>query len=212
MEEYIMIAIFVTICALAFSRWAKSRVTVKHYAAVPGEYLIGRNIPAGKYDLVAQSGTGDFCILRKNAIDWEPAQKLGFDSDSHPRRFRNLTLNKGDLLQINGSLELETRTPAPVKTIATEPLEPGNYKIGTDLLPGIYDLKVLQGEGQVYTRKKGEEEHLFFQKMAKDKGKDGVASEYHNLRCDDGVELRIRDNLKLHFTNAPNTPRWHWLF
>ena len=206
-DEYILLALFFAICIVLFRKYL--RPAPHSFSADPGTYVIGKNIPPGKYDLVAHAGTGDFCILECNAIDWHPPHKLGVEGDDCSRCFRNITLKKGDTLEINGSLHIKTRTPAAIKNVSLEPLDPGNYKIGSDILPGTYNLEVLSGKGQVYTTVTGQEGNPFFQEMAKDDKK--LAKTFENLELTEETQLFIRGNLSLKLTPAPNTRRWRWM-
>ena len=207
-DEYILIVLFCAICIFFGCKYLKP-VNTHTVTAGPGDYVIGKNVPPGKYDLVADSGAGDFCILEYNAIDWHNNQNMGKDSDKAPQRFRNVVLKKGDRLQINGSLHLLLQPATAIKNITLELLEPGNYKIGSDLLPGTYNLEAMSGEGKVFTAVEGQEGNPFFQEMAKEK-KD-TASTYKNLSCTEGTILFIRGNLTIRLTAAPKSKRWRWL-
>ena len=206
-DEYILLALFFAICIVLFQKYL--RPAPHSFSADPGTYVIGKNIPPGKYDLVAESGQGDFCVLEHNAMDWHLPHKMGAEGDDCSQRFRNLSLNKGDILEINGSLHIKTRTPAPIKNVSLEMLDPGNYKIGSDILPGTYNLEADSGKGQVYTTVKDVEGNPFFQEMAKDDKK--LAKTYENLELTEETQLFIRGNLTLKLTPAPNTRRWRWM-
>lgn len=206
-DEYILLALFFAICIVLCRKYL--RPAPHSFSVDPGTYVIGKNIPPGKYDLVADAGTGDFCILECNAIDWHPAHKLGVEGDDCTRCFRNITLKKGDTLEINGSLHIKTRTPAAIKNVALEPLDPGNYKIGSDILPGTYNLGVLSGKGQVYTTVTGQEGNPFFQEMAADDK--NLAKTFDNLELTEETQLFIRGSLSLKLTPAPGAPRWRWM-
>ena len=90
-----------------------------------------------------------------------------------------------------------------------EALEPGNYAIGSDLLPGTYNLEVLSGKGQVFTTVTGQEGNPFFQEMALDDKK--MAKTYENLELTEETKLFIRGTIKLKLTPAPQTRRWRWM-
>ena len=211
-DEYILLSLFFTICILGASHWFRRYRTTRRFTAGPGLYTIGRNIPSGKYDLVADEGEGNICLLRRRSLEWEQVNNLGLKSDSKPRRFRNIDLYRGDRLEINGSLTIAAIPPSPIRSLATEPVEPGDYLIGADLMPGTYNLEALLGEGQVYIREKGSDDHAFFQEMAKDKKKDGKAASFENLTCNKDAVLSVRGNLKLQFTPVPKPNFWRRLF
>ena len=62
-DDYILMALFIVICVAAVRIYNGRSVKNQSFSAGPGTYIIGRNIPAGKFDLVADEGSGDFCIL-----------------------------------------------------------------------------------------------------------------------------------------------------
>ena len=207
-DEYILTALFFVICIHFGCKYFRP-THIKSFSIKPGTYLIGKNIPPGKYDLEAESGSGDFCILEHNAMDWHPAHKMGVEGDDCSRRFRNLTLKKGDTLEVNGNLHLKTRAAASIKNVLAEALDPGNYKIGSDLLPGTYNLEVRSGKGQIYTTVTDQEGNPFFQEMAKDDKK--LAKTYENLELTEETQLFIRGNLNMKLIPTPKTRRWRWI-
>ena len=209
MDDYILMVVFFAICIGGVRLWRKHQQKDQSFSAGPGTYIIGRNIPAGKFDLVAEEGSGDFCVLERNALDWHHPHLMGYECDDRARRFRNLTLNRGDTLEVNGNLWLTTRTPTPIQDISAEPLDPGNYKIGLDLPAGVYNIKVLLGSGSVFNDVKEDEGQPFFQEMAADDPE--KASRYKNLRCEEATTLHIRGNLRLQLSLANNVrPGWRW--
>ena len=206
-DEYILLALFFAICIVLFRKYL--RPAPHSFSADSGTYVIGKNIPPGKYDLIAESGSGDFCLLEHNAMDWHLPHKLGAEGDDCSRLFRNLVLNKGDILEINGNLYIRTRAPSPIQNVLMEALVPGNYVIGSDLLPGTYNLEILSGKGQVFTTVTGQEGNPFFQEMAKDDKK--MAKTYENLELTEETKLFIRGTIELKLTPTPQTRRWRWM-
>lgn len=207
-DDAILTALFFAICAGAVMFWFRRGQTGQSFHAGPGTYVIGRNIPAGKFDLVAEEGCGDFCIRERYQRQWHHTQKLGLSCDDRAERFRNLTLKKGDTLQINGDLWLATEPSTPIQNLWEEILEPGNYKIGTDLPSGTYHIDVLLGEGSVFNDAENQNGQPFFQDMAHEK--DGIASRYKNLPCEKGTTLYVRGNLRLQLTPAKGRRRWRF--
>ena len=207
-DDYILMGLFIVLCILGIRFWNKHGQEPQSFSAGPGTYVIGRNIPAGKFDLVAEEGSGDFCVLEYNALDWHHPQKLGYEGDDRSRRFRNLTLKRGDTLEINGNLWITTRNAMPISDVSQEPLEPGNYKIGLDLPAGTYNVRVLLGEGSIFNDVKEEDGKPFFQEMAvEDKEK---ASRYNNLYCEEGSTLYVRGNLQLQLRPSQKNRPWRF--
>ena len=67
-----------------------------------GTYLVGEDIPHGKCDMIAKDGNGNFCVKNFKSQNWVIGSNIGITSGLQPTRFRNLVLNKGDVLEING--------------------------------------------------------------------------------------------------------------
>ena len=205
-DDAILTTLFFAICAVAAIICLRRHKAVRSFSIGPGTYIIGRNIPPGKFDLVAEEGSGDFCVRERLKREWHHAHKLGLSCPDRAERFRNLTLHRGDTLQVNGDLWLFTQDATPIQNLSEEPLDPGNYKLGTDLPPGRYHVKVLLGEGSLFNDADEENGQPFFQEMAKEK--EGVANKYKNLQCEKGTTLHVRGSLRLQLTPAKRRKRW----
>lgn len=161
----------------------------------PGIYNVGGQIPPGRCDLMAESGAGNFCIKNKKANNWVLGSPLGTTSPQMPNRFRNVTLNKGDVLEINGNVTIMLSPPVPVGDLTTETLGPGNYRFGLDVPPDTYDFEVASGEGEVILVEISKNVYDFYQDMAA--GHPLRAKTYNNVACDRNHELWITGSLQL---------------
>ena len=208
-DDTILTLFFFALCGWGLWLWQKRKQGKPSFSVGPGTYTVGKEIPPGKFDLVAEEGFGDFCILERNATEWNHPHQLGFEAPNLADRFRNVTLKRGDTLEVNGDLWLISQPPAPIRDIFSEVLEPGDYKIGLDIPAGTYNLEVFMGEGQVFNDVQADEGQPFFQDMGKHA--EGKASCYNKLLCEEGTTLSIRGSLHLKFSK-PQKPRpWRWI-
>ena len=208
-DDTILTIFFFALCGASVWGWRRHKRGKPAFCVGSGTYTVGKDIPPGTFNLVAQSGSGEFCILERKATQWSHAHPLGFESPNVAARFRNVTLKRGDILEINGSLWITTQSPTPIRDVQEEVLEPGNYKIGLDILPGTYNLEAVQGIGSVFNDVPEEEGQLFFQEMGV--AGEGIASRYLHLRCEEGTTLYVRGSLHLQLSPPRKPPRWRWL-
>lgn len=199
-DEIALVVLFAAACVIIIAKCVWHGEYTQDIFIGPGTYIVGRDIPPGKGDLIAEKGGGDFCIKEKGAEAWSLRNKLGVVSGLQPSRFRNVCLNKGDTLEINGNVNIMITPPVPIRDVSEEALGPGNYRFGIDCPPGRYDLEVLSGEGPVFLFEVGNKDYTFFQDMAA--GNDFKASEFANVSCGKGYEMWIQGSLqiKLHYS------------
>lgn len=67
-----------------------------------GLYVVGEDIPEGKYDVHWSGGEGDFSVTGAHQIH----ETFGWDEPEQIQDFKNLTLSKGDEVKISGNLEV----------------------------------------------------------------------------------------------------------
>lgn len=177
-----------------------------------GTYKAGVDIPVGKADLVATSGAGNFIIKNSKAKSWSIGNNIGATSGFQPTRFRNVILNKHDVLEINGSVKVVLTPPAPIQETKDEALVAGTYRFGIDVPPGRYNLEVVGGVGDVLLIESGKDTYNFYQDMAEhDEFK---ADSYQHVDCTPAHELWIRGSLqiKLNPSDGKSTSRlWNRL-
>lgn len=166
----------------------------------PGTYRVGEDLAPGKGDLVAVAGGGEFCVKPHGNDVWNDPHKLGITSPAQPSRFRNITLNKGDILEIDGDVKMMLTPPAAIKDLSKENLTLGIYRFGIDVPPAKYDLKAVSGDGQITFFEPGKDEFTMFQDMA-EKVPNKAAS-YKNLLCEKGSVLWVDSSLSLKLTRS----------
>lgn len=194
-DEVFLIVMFFMMCIIILAKCIWHDEYTEDFMLGPGTYVIGRDIPAGKGDLIAESGGGDFIIKEHKADSWSLNSKIGVVSPLQPSRFRNLQLRRGDTLEINGNVNILVTSPARIKDVTLENLGPGNYCFGVDVPPGKYNLEAVSGDGEFYLFEPGQKEYSRFQDMAA--GADLKAHTYANVVCQRGTVLWIQGSLQL---------------
>ncbi len=74
-----------------------------------GKYIVGEDIPSGKFDFVLISGEGRFKYRDKVSESYVADIEFGFASIKQSTRYRNLVCEVGGEILIDGSLILEVR-------------------------------------------------------------------------------------------------------
>lgn len=166
----------------------------------PGTYRIGEDLPPGKGDLIAVAGGGEFCLKQHGNDVWNDSHKLGADIPAQPSRFRNITLNKRDILEIDGNVKMMLTPPSAIKDLSKENLTLGIYRFGIDVPPAKYDLKAVDGNGQFYFFEPGSKEYNLCQDMAKEVP--NKATTYKNLLCQKDSVMWVDDTLQLKLTKS----------
>ena len=64
-----------------------------------GKYVVGTDVPPGKYDITAVSGTGNF-FGRPSVV----SEMMGVDSDYYIPSYKNATFKNGNEIEISGDL------------------------------------------------------------------------------------------------------------
>ena len=78
------------------------------YEFTAGNYDCPADIPAGKYDVVAISGSGNFTIKREDGHT-QTSERLGVDADDefYIKEYKNAKLLDGKALEISGTLRVQ---------------------------------------------------------------------------------------------------------
>ena len=74
-----------------------------------GEYIGGEDIPAGKYDMIAKSGTGNFSFTKQGDKYAKVTMMFGANHDAFTPSYDNLRIDVGDVLEINHDVKVEFR-------------------------------------------------------------------------------------------------------
>lgn len=167
----------------------------------PGVYKVGKDIQPGRCDLVAESGTGDFVLKNKKANSWTLGNKLSAVGGVAPGSFRNVTLMRGDILEINGNVTVLLTPPHPIRSLKEETLGPGIYRIGVDgIRPAKYNFKAEGGSGEIVLVDIFDNSFSIFQNMAK--GQSLAAGSYDNVVCSRRYEIWINGTLQVKLTRS----------
>lgn len=166
----------------------------QQYILSPGTYEVGIEIPPGRCDLMAESGGGNFNIKNRNSNAWSLGNAIG-NSGVMPNRFRNVTLKRGDILQINGNVRVMLSPPVPITDLKNETLGPGIYRFGVDVPPAKYDFEIASGSGEVILVDIRTNTYDFFQDMAA--GHPQRAKSYDNVVCSRRYDLWVNGTLQV---------------
>lgn len=148
-----------------------------------GEYKIGEDIDSGKYDLKAIYGKGYITVSRGN---------IEFRLDSSKNNlYKNLKLNKGSRLEIDGDLQVLFSLSEKIQPIecvsSSDIITSGEYKVGTDIQAGHYLIELVNGFGFVWY----DSDSVHFDK----KGNDDNSIERHRVCLKNGSTLEVDDDL-----------------
>lgn len=168
-----------------------------------GNYTVGIDIPAGKYDITALSGSGSVRssdLFASNGI----STTMGVGSEAYCEEYKNVELTEGIFLSVSGGVEIsiycDKASGEPLKeriqpNTETISLGSGNFVAGEDFPAGIYDIVATSGSGTVSSDNwldggiwatMGVEESVIYEK------------EYKNIMLSEGVALTIeRVNIDL---------------
>ena len=128
-----------------------SEVTVLYLRS--GNYIAGVDIPSGTYDLEVICGNG--YVYSDNYGFGSISQSMGLYDSSYKSTFHNMVLEDGNIFSINGpTLKLTSADASKEELPGREPwseegyvLTSGNYKVGRDFEPGVYDIFYDEGYG-----------------------------------------------------------------
>ncbi|MFV0394914.1 MAG: hypothetical protein ACK5LC_11055 [Coprobacillaceae bacterium] len=122
-----------------------------------GYYTAGIDFPAGTYNIVAVSGTGN--VSSSNMFSGGLNEIMGIsDNDMYEESFNNAKLSKDDVLKVSGGVviritgekvkldDVKERTLLVDQVIT---LGSGNYTAGVDFNPGVYNVVAISGTGNV---------------------------------------------------------------
>ena len=199
-DDMTLFFIIVAVVLVIIYRRSKHRLYGADIPLEPGDYRIGEDLDPGKGDIVAVSGVGDISIMELGTGVWSNTFKLGANDPAVPGKYRNLTLNANDILQINGNVKVLITPPTAIADGEGAELTLGTYQFGVDIPPAKYNLKAEAGDGQFSFFEPDQTEFSFFQDMNADMA--GKSSVYNNLLCEDGARIVISGSLKLKLTKS----------
>lgn len=161
-----------------------------------GIYTVGVDIPAGTYDLTAQSGSGN--VSSSNLYDGGVNELMGVkDNDLYQETFQGAKLTDGVTFKIGGTLTLKIDTKEADTGSMKKRNNPaskeytfssGNYTCGDDFEPGEYVITAVSGSGNVSSDNllKGGINEI----MSEEAGELYISS-FQNANFEDGVKLAV---------------------
>lgn len=128
------------------------------YTLSAGQYYAGVDIPCGKFDLLAVSGSGNVSSsnIYKGGINGLYA-KPGDGPDYYDEAYNGIKLPEGERINICDNLVVKITyshidagfTGRTEDTANTITLIQGNYDVGTDIPEGIYTIRIKEGSGHI---------------------------------------------------------------
>ena len=129
----------------------------KEYTLTAGHYKAGVDIPSGRCDVEAVSGTGN--LSSSNLLSGGINAMFGIDNGSglYTSTFKGLSLPYGTTLNLNNRLTIKLTFTSIGSTYsgrnydesAAVALSDGNYEAGTDFASGTYKIVAVSGQGNL---------------------------------------------------------------
>lgn len=180
----------------------------KEYTLSSGYYTAGVDIPVGKCDVIAVSGTGN--LSSSNLWSGGINEMFGVDDGSgyYTESFKGLELPENATLNVSGRLKIKLTynelksgyTGRTYDESAAITLGSGNYTVGSDLKEGTYKVVAVSGNGNIYSS------NLFSgginEVFGIDDGSGYYNKEFVNLQLEKDVTIEIKGNLKVKFIPA----------
>lgn len=184
-----------TAAAVASSKAVSSKAaSLQPYSATlgAGNYTVGIDIPAGKYNLTAQSGYGN--VNSSNMYSGGLNEIMGTEQSAQ-KTFTGAKFDKDVTLSISGSLTLQISSDAAdVQNLTTRKntatkeytFSSGNYTCGTDFEPGEYVITAASGYGNVNS------DNMYDGGLNEVMGTtNGGLSQFSNAEFKDGAKLTV---------------------
>ena len=167
------------------------------YTLGAGHYTAGIDLPVGKCNLTAVSGSGN--ISSTNILNGGVNEMFGVDDGSglYESSFNGLSMKENVIFHISGNVVVQVSytevtgdmTGREYDDSAAVELGSGNYTAGTDFPTGTYTVTAVDGNGNVSTS------NLFDGGMNEmfgvDDGSGLYTSEVKNVELSEGVELKV---------------------
>lgn len=137
----------------------------------PGNYIVGEDIKPGRYVITSVQGSGNLTSTKAdiNVILDNQYGDLGVPSYT-------VTLKQGDDIKLE-SIQLTKFEPVTDRKFQTS-LTAGQWEVGEDIEPGIYNIKAVSGRGNVVSLGAGLNEIL----SANPEDEDFGTNEVNNVR------------------------------
>ena len=120
--------------------------TAKEVTLGAGTYKVGQDIKPGRYVVTATNGSGNF-TNKSGSIN----VILGTSEDDDAGQITSYTtdLHRGETIKLEGIQSTDFK-PTPKPKYQTT-LSAGSWKVGQDIKPGRYEIKAMQGSGNLTT-------------------------------------------------------------
>lgn len=179
-----------------------------------GDYIVGKDIPSGRYNLKCIDGNGCIYVYNnENIFDktFRICDKENFKPSEHPTMtFNNLNLKNKQKLSIvgidGGTMKIQFSCPVNVldsnKKVTEFELTKGDYIVGEDIPSGNYNLKGIDGWGFLYIYgKPGEnyEQSAYLVDGKKFKPSRDYTVTYNNYNLKDKQVLGVDGPIKVQF-------------
>ena len=167
-----------------------------------GNYTAGIDIPIGVYNVTAVSGSGN--VSSSNMYEGGINSAMGAEDvddpyDMYEQTFSNLDMAKDVVLSVSGGVTIElTSDAAQTKNLTKRTpegsectLSNGNYTSGTHFDPGVYDITIVSGNGNVSSSNMYEGGINAI--MGTDNSFGIYDKEYKNVELPEGETLTLKD-------------------
>lgn len=167
----------------------KNNSTAKLTTLSAGNYIVGQNIPAGRYVIKSDGGSGNFVVLDKQ----DPVVNEILDSTGQNGVTSiTTTLSNDEEIQIS---DINKTTFTPATTKLSDTLSCGNWVVGSDIAPGRYVVTPTKNSGNFVVEEDG---YPTINEILDPTGQNGVKS----YTCDliNGETIMISNMNKVNFT------------
>lgn len=176
------------------------------YTLTSGYYTAGIDLPAGKCNLEAVKGRGN--VSSSNIFEGGINEMFGVDDGTgyYTDTFNGLKMDNNVTLNISGGVTVKLvytnisgrYTGREFDDANKVKLTNGNYVVGVDLPEGIYNLKVLSGNGNVSSS--NILDGGINEMVGVDESSGFYIQTFHNLLLDENVELSISGGVTIQLT------------
>lgn len=182
---------------------------------VSGHYTAGVDFPEGTYDITAVKGGGNVSSTNLysggiNAVMGTSAEDKKVGGDFYEQKYENIDLPNGTVLSVSGvTIQISTDaanasglTPRNQPITQTVKLGNGNFVAGEDFPAGVYDIKAVEGGGNVSSSnlyEGGINAIMGTTKANNELGEEFYERAYYNISLPEGTTLSV-DGVKIELT------------
>lgn len=159
-----------------------------------GNYVAGKDIPVGTYNIVAVSGSGN--VSSSNMFSGGLNEVMGAENDGMSQQsFNGLKMDKDVTLSVSSNVVIHivsedamTQSTTPREAVEAAPidLQAGNYTAGTEFPAGNYTITATGNSGNVSSS------NMFEGGLNEVMGVDGFGiTQFYNVSLPEGTSLTI---------------------